>query len=245
MFLIRFVSMMSKPLHIWITGAGSGIGSALAMHLGADVSVSLSGRRREPLEDIAQRCGSDRVLVCPCDVADADSVLAAHRQAVDQFGPVDVLVNNAGIAAFAELTTTPMQVVEQQISVNLLGAIRCVKEVLPSMIERKRGMILSVNSVAATTTFSGCAGYAASKAGLLAAMRSVRSEVRHQGVKVIDLLLGATATPIWSSEMLDEHSSRMIHTDDIAAEMVHLISMIDVPQMLIEELTIRPQFGDL
>jgi short-subunit dehydrogenase len=237
--------MMSKPLHIWITGAGSGIGSALALRLGVNTRLSVSGRRSTLLDDLAERCGADRVQVCSCDVADASSVAQAHRMAVERFGPVDVLVNNAGIAEFAELAATPMDDFEQQIDVNLLGAIRCTKEVLPSMIERKRGMILSVNSVAATTTFPGCAAYAASKAGLLAAMRSLRAEVRQHGIKVIDVLLGATATPIWSPEMLHENSNRMIDAGDVAAELVHLISMIDAPQMLIEELTIRPQFGDL
>lgn len=236
---------MSKPLHIWITGAGSGIGSALALRLGVDTRLSVSGRRSTILDELAERCGADRVLACSCDVADTASVAQAHRMAVERFGPVDVLVNNAGIAEFAELAATPMHVFEQQINVNLLGAIRCTKEVLPSMIERKRGMILSVNSVAATTTFPGCAAYGASKAGLLSAMRSLRAEVRQHGIKVIDLLLGATATPIWSPEMLHESSSRMIDAGDVATELVHLISMVDAPQMLIEELTIRPQFGDL
>lgn len=236
---------MSKPLHIWITGAGSGLGAAIAQATPAGSVVSLSGRRSDRLHEVAGLLGPERASVHACDVADPDAVAQAYAQAVECFGPVDILVNNAGIAEFADMSQSEMASIERQINVNLLGAMRCVKQVLSSMIERRRGMILTINSVAATTTFTGCVGYGASKAGLLAAMRSLRQEVRQYNVKVIDLILGATATEIWSAEMLADHGKRMINPGQVASQVASLFSTIDTENYLIEELTIRPQLGDL
>lgn len=236
---------MPKQIHIWITGAGSGLGASIAKDLPSQCAVSLSGRNREALLAVAEHIGHDRCVVCPCDVSDLDSITSAHHGAVERFGPVDVLVNNAGIAEFAELIDTPIESIERQIDVNLVGAIRCIKAVLPSMIARRRGMILSMNSVAATTSFSSCTAYAASKAGLLAATRSLRQEVRQHGIKVVDVILGATATGIWSDAMLAEHGERMIIPDDVAKMVESVISTLDNPSFHIEELTIRPQLGDL
>lgn len=236
---------MSSPLHIWITGAGTGLGAAIAQAVSSECHLTLSGRRTDRLEEIALVVGYKRAFVAPCDVTDAGSLARAHAQAVGRFGPVDILVNNAGIAEFADMSQADMASIERQINVNLLGALACVKHVLSSMIERRRGMILTVNSVAATTTFTGCVGYGASKAGLLAATRSLRQEVRQHNVKVIDLILGATATDIWSSEMLADHGKRMINPGDVACHVASLFSTIDTENYLIEELTIRPQLGDL
>lgn len=237
--------MMPKPMHIWITGAGSGLGAAIARALPAQTVVTLSGRNLEALNAVAKQVGLDRSVVCPCDVSDMDSITMAYHDAVTRFGPIDVLVNNAGIAEFTELIETPLSTFERQIDVNLVGAIRCIKTALPSMVARRRGMILSMNSVAATTTFSSCTAYAASKAGLLAATRSLRQEVRQHGVKVVDVILGATATGIWSEAMLAEHDERMVNPHDVAQMVESVISALDNPTFLVEELTIRPQLGDL
>ena len=239
------MSTMSKPMHIWITGAGSGLGAAIAKALPQQSMLTLSGRNIAALEAVAEHVGRDRSIVCPCDVSDVNAITTAHRDAVARFGPVDVLVNNAGIAEFTELVETPMESFVRQIDVNLLGAIRCIKAILPSMIERRRGMILSMNSVAATTNFTSCTGYAASKAGLLAATRSLRQEVRQHGVKVVDIILGATATGIWSESMISEHGERMVNPDDVAHMIQSVISTLDNPTLLVEEMTIRPQLGDL
>jgi len=236
---------MPSPMHVWITGAGSGLGAAIARKLPPQCMITLSGRNLAALEAMAEHIGRDRSIVCQCDVSDINAITALHRDAVARFGPVDVLVNNAGIAEFTELVETQLESFERQIDVNLVGAIRCIKAILPSMIERRRGMILTMNSVAATTSFTSCTGYAASKAGLLAATRSLRQEVRHHGIKVVDVILGATATGIWSEAMLAEHGERMINPDDVAQMVESVIFTLDNPTFLVEELTIRPHLGDL
>lgn len=236
---------MSSPLHIWVTGAGSGLGAAIAQAAPQECHLTLSGRRADRLDQIARSVGLDRSFVGPCDVSDADALAHVYAQAIQRFGPIDILVNNAGVAEFADVNIAEMSSIEHQIDVNLLGALRCIKLVLSDMIERRRGMILTINSVAATTTFTGCAGYGASKAGLLAATRSLRQEVRQHNVKVVDLILGATATEIWSEDMLASHSKRMMDPHIVANQVASLFSTIDTENYLIEELTIRPQLGDL
>lgn len=236
---------MSERMHVWITGAGSGLGAALARQLGSAAMVSLSGRRHEPLEELVRELGSSSACVARCDVASDDSVAETHARIVETFGPVDVLINNAGIAMFSPAEQTPMKDYVAHLEVNLLGAVRCSQRVLPDMITRRRGMILSINSVASVTAFQNCTAYSASKAGLLAYTRGLRQEVRQHGVKIVDLLVGATATDIWSAEMLHEHQHRMMSPSDVALAALDVILRYDHPTMMIEEMIIRPQLGDL
>ncbi|MBU3698957.1 MAG: SDR family oxidoreductase [Candidatus Kapabacteria bacterium] len=236
---------MPEKTHVWITGAGSGLGAALAHCLGPEFNISLSGRRAGHLDEAMVAIGQERGFVVPCDVADDDSVRQAHERIVKQFGPVDVLVNGAGIASFDSALSTTIQNTHQQLNINLLGVIRCIQSVLPGMVERGSGMIMTLNSVAAVTVFENCTSYAASKAGLLAYTRGLRKEVRSSGVKVVDLIVGATATPIWSADMLEAHQSRMMQPNDVANVMKDVILRRSHATMMVEELTIRPQLGDL
>lgn len=236
---------MSKRPHVWITGGGSGLGAELARALGARAFVSVSGRRKDALLSVVDELGVESAFAAVCDVTDDGSVAAAHASIVDRFGPVDVLVSNAGTASFAVCLETSIEEYQRHIDVNLIGSIRCIKRVLPSMLHRAGGMIMSVNSVAATTVFSNCTAYAASKAGLLAYTRGLRAEIRQQNVKVVDVILGATATDIWSEQMLEQHRSRMAEPFEVAQVLCDVVSRYDNPKMMIEELTIRPQLGDL
>ncbi|MEY3386852.1 MAG: hypothetical protein RIR53_1663 [Bacteroidota bacterium] len=238
---------MPETTHVWITGAGSGLGAALARCLGADANatVSLSGRRTEPLDQLQREIGAERCAVAPCDVGDDTSVRDTYAKISERFGPVDVLVNGAGIASFTDALATPLNDYQQHLNINLVGAIRCVQSVLPDMVRRGNGMIMTMNSVAAVTVFQNCTSYAASKAGLLAYTRGLRAEVRSHGIKVVDLLVGATATPIWSAEMLREYGDRMMNPNAVAKLIYDVILRRADPTMMIEELTIRPQTGDL
>ena len=219
---------MSRPLHIWITGASRGIGNAIAHARASDARYVVSATTREV-----------------CDVSDAASVAAAHARLVDAHGPVDVLVNNAGVGRFTDLASMSVDDFDTTIAVNLRGTFLCIKHVLPSMIERSAGMIITINSVSAITTFSGCTAYAASKAGALALTRSLRAEVRAHGIAVTDLIVGATATDIWDDAARTEHAARMMHASDIAGHVWRIIDGFGDPRCMIEEMVIRPQHGDL
>jgi short-subunit dehydrogenase len=160
-----------------------------------------------------------------------------------KLGAVDILVNNAGLGIFAPFNELSIDDVDAMLNVNLRGAFLCTQAVLSSMIERSEGVIVNINSVSALKTFKNCSMYAASKAGLLAMSRSLREEVREHGIKVIDLMIGATETDIWSVEARNEFSPRMMQPDDIAESLLATLRLS--PRMMPEELVLRPQQGDL
>jgi len=219
---------MSKPLHVWITGTSRGIGKAIAEMGSTLPGVVISATSR-----------------VECDVTHAASVAAAHAHLVALHGPVDVLINNAGVGHFEDLATMSIKDFDETLAVNVRGPFLCIKSVLPSMIERQRGMILTINSVSAITTFTGCTAYGASKAGLLALTRSLRAEVRQHGIRVTDMLVGATSTEMWDSASRTQHAERMILSSDIAGHVWSIVNTFDDPRSMIEEVIIRPQHGDL
>lgn len=225
--------MTDKPLRILVTGASRGIGNVVANRLSKHHTVfGLSRTASETTGNFS---------FTQADVNSAESI----DRAFAQIGPVDVLINNAGVAAFGDFQSMSMEVMEEQIQTNLVGSMRLMKTWLPPMIAASRGMIITVNSVAATTTFGGCGAYAASKAGLLALTRSLRQDVRAHGIKVADLIVGATNTDIWDESMRAEHAHRMMRPEDIATAITTLIDSFADSCSMIEEMTIRPQFGDL
>lgn len=218
----------NRPLHVWLTGASRGIGQAIAEMGALQEGVVVSATTR-----------------AECDVTHAASVAAAHAHIVAQHGPVDVLINNAGIGRFEDLSTMSYKDFDETMAVNLRGPFLCIKNVLPSMIEHKRGMILTINSVSAITTFTGCSAYGASKAGLLALTRSLRAEVRQHGIRVTDLLVGATSTEMWDAAARTEHAETMMLSSDIAGHVWTIVGTLDDPRSMIEEIIIRPQHGDI
>ncbi len=236
---------MSGSLHIWITGAGRGIGAAITRALADGNRCTVSGRDSDVLTSLAADFPSESIHVAPCDVSNHSSVLAAHDSAVAAFGPVHVLVNNAGSASFRPFTETSIEEFDQHIAVNLRGVFSCSSAVVPAMIEQRSGMIITVNSVASRTTFRACAAYGASKAGALALTQVMREELRGFGIKVCNLLVGATDTDIWAPDMRSEHGHRMIQSSDVAKAVDMLVDSYANPRMLYEEIIIRPQLGDL
>ena len=237
-----YVIKMQQPnLNILITGASRGIGAAIALQLGQSHNVILLGRDQQALQSTASSIPSTNVNVLQCDVTsqvEIERVCAALDE-------VDVFVNNAGIAEFADVADMPLASAQRQITTNLLAPMAFLHTLVPMMIQRRKGMIITVNSVAATTVFRGAAAYSASKAGMLAYTRSLRQETREFGVKVIDLIVGATETEIWSEESRTELGQRMMSAQNIADLVRELVGNFGNERMMIEEVTIRPQLGDL
>lgn len=237
---------MSERLHIWVTGAGRGIGEAITRSLATEHNLSISGRDTARLAEVITHAPSGSSIVAhACDVRSEVSVREAYTTFVQAHGPVDVLINNAGIGIFRPLIDMSVAEFDDQISVNLRGLFLCIKAVLPTMIDRQRGQIVNINSIAACTAYTSSTAYGASKAGALALSRSLRNEVRDHGIKVHDLLVGATATDIWPDSARDEFGHRMMRPDDVASVVHDLVSDFFHPRTHIEELVLRPQRGDL
>lgn len=182
-----------------ITGASSGIGRELALEIarrGSD--VALLARRREALEETAASVeGLGRKAVAlPCDVRDRAAVLAAIAEAASRLGPIDLLVANAGIGVPLSASRWDGSRVAETFEVNVLGAAHAFEAVLPGMLERGRGHLVGVSSLAAWRGVPGHGPYGASKAAMNVMLESLRAELAPRGVAVTTICPGFVRTPM-------------------------------------------------
>ena len=177
-------------MHYLITGASSGLGEAMARRLATKGHhVTLVARRQERLEALAASLPAQS-LVCPADLTDLDRCAAVVEQAVAAHGPIDVLINNAGIQYVEPTVGVSPERGERLMTVNVLAPMRLIHHVLPSMIERKQGCIVNIASLAGMIFTPGMTHYNASKAALAAASESLRVEVAGEGVHVLTVYPG-------------------------------------------------------
>lgn len=180
---------------VMITGASRGIGEAAArVFASAGANVVLTARGSEAIARIAGDIGGTALAV-PCDVSRYSDVEAAVAAARDAFGPVDILVNNAGaVEPIAHLATSDPEGWGQVIDVNLKGVYHGMRAVLPEMIARGGGTILTVSSGAAHAPVEAWSHYCASKAGAAMLTRMIDKENRDDGIRAIGLSPGTVAT---------------------------------------------------
>jgi NAD(P)-dependent dehydrogenase (short-subunit alcohol dehydrogenase family) len=184
-----------------VTGTSTGIGFATALHLARNGYRVFAGMRNlakaGPLEEAAAE--HDLSLeVIRLDVTEADSVAEAF-EAVRGHGPVDVLVNNAGIGGATPLELTPESEHRQMFETNYFGAVRCIQEVLPTMRERERGAIVNVTSMEGRMAVPNQIPYSASKWALEAVGEALAHEVARFGVRVVNVEPGVIMTSIFEN----------------------------------------------
>jgi short-subunit dehydrogenase len=183
-------------VHVVITGASSGIGEALAReYLTRGASLTLVARRRGKLEEIAagQR---DRCRVVESDLVEHERACDWVDAAEEALGPIDVLVNNAGVQIVARTVETSVEDGERMLRLNVLSPFRLTKRLLPGMIARARGTIVDIASMASIAPTPGMFYYNASKAALAAASESLRGELRGSGVHVMTVYPGPVRTAL-------------------------------------------------
>lgn len=194
--------MMYSGKIVWITGASSGIGEALAVafaHEGAQ--LVLSARRRDELERVRERCqqagGSNTShLVLPLDVTDHEAVCDAVLAVKTGPGRIDVLINNAGISQRSLCVDTDMAVYRQIMEVDVLGQIALTQAALPLMLEQGSGQIAITSSVAGKIGVPYRTGYCAAKHAVMGFYDALRGEVAHQGIQVSTIVPGYIQTNI-------------------------------------------------
>jgi short-subunit dehydrogenase len=190
---------MSAPL-IFITGASSGIGQALAARYAqAGWRLALVARRTEVLQAwvASQGLGSDRAAIFGADVADTEQIVAAGRRCIAECGLPDVVVACAGISIGMDTAVRgDLEVMRELFAINNIGLAATFHPFLAPMRERRRGTLVGVASVAAIRGLPGHGAYSASKAGVVAYCESLRVECRGSGVSVVTLLPGYVATPL-------------------------------------------------
>jgi len=189
-----------KNTTVFLTGASSGIGEALAIAIASKgATVGLLARREDLLKDIAAKCesvgGKARYFVC--DVVDSDAVHEAAQKFRNEFGHIDIMIANAGIGGNNKETRNyEPDAVKKLIDINLLGSVNAIHAVVPHMLERGSGHLVAISSLAGFRGLPKSAAYSASKAAMTAFFESVRLDVKYMGIDVTIIQPGFIRTPL-------------------------------------------------
>ena len=182
---------------VLITGAGSGIGRQMALTLVAEgAAVAALDVNRGGLDALVAELGGKGIATAVGDVTDRNSLYPAVRQLEQQLGPTDVLIANAGIGVETGADPYNAEGIEAQICVNLIGVSNSIGAVLPGMLERGRGHLVGISSLASYRGLPKMAGYCASKAGVSALLEALRVELLPRGVAVTTICPGWIRTPL-------------------------------------------------
>ncbi len=222
--------MELKGRVVLITGAGRGIGRALAHAFAATgAKVALLGKTKKSLVEVQKELKDSGAptVVLAADVTEEGAVSRAVAAAEQQLGPVDVLVNNAGIFAMAPVEKLDTLVFDRMLAVNLRGPFLMSRAVLPGMKSRKRGHIVNISSTAGRRGFAGGGAYCASKFGLAGLTEAMRYEARTSNVRVTCVYPSTVNTDLMKKSGMDMKAERAIQPEDVANAVVSLVAMDD------------------
>lgn len=232
-----------------VTGGGTGIGLGIAVALAREgARVGIAGRREETLRAAAaSSTGHPPLLPRRCDVADLASVEALFAWAAAELGPIDILVNSAGVNVvrrrMAELSPEDWNTMLQ---VNATGAFYCIRAVLPQMRQRRDGLIVNISSIAGKrSSLLGGVGYSASKFAMTALGTTVGREEAEHNIRVTNIYPGEVETPILDlrpNPVSAEHRARILQPEDVGAAVVMIACL--PPRANVPELVIKPTSQD-
>jgi NADP-dependent 3-hydroxy acid dehydrogenase YdfG len=234
-----------------VTGASSGIGVAVARALAQEgASVSLAARREYALLDVQSTLDQSerevtRSLVLPTDVTDREQTKALVSRTEEALGPIDFLVNCAGVMYYTMMKNLHEEDWERTVEVNCKGALNCIGAVLPGMLARESGHIVTISSDAGRKVFPGLAVYSASKFFVEALSQGLRLETAGTGLKVTTLQPGNVGTGLTGlssdEEALGLHGepsgARVLDAEDVAASVVYALKQpehVSVNEILVE-----------
>jgi NADP-dependent 3-hydroxy acid dehydrogenase YdfG len=227
-----------------ITGASSGIGRAVALACAkAGLQTCLVGRNADTLEAVAaevQFAGS-RIVCCRADLAQDKDIQAVRDCVAEHFQRVDILVHSAGVIAHGAIADAPVEEFDRQYQTNVRSPYVLTQQLLP-WLKANQGQIVFINSSLGVSARGGVGPYAATKHALKALADSLREEVNGDGVRVLSLFLGRTATPLQASVHRLENQAyrpeRLIQPEDIAAVLLHAIQLPKTAE--ITDIHVRP-----
>jgi 3-hydroxy acid dehydrogenase / malonic semialdehyde reductase len=229
-----------------ISGASQGIGESIAHHLAKlGIHLVLCARNTQKLAELAATIQSEapnvQMHMIHCDVQYAQQVKNVVDETVQRFGRIDILINNAGVAATVGLLQEiSIEEIDRTIDTNLKGAIYFMHAVIPVMVHQHRGTIININSIAGKTAYPYWSVYDASKFGLHAITEAVAEEQRTNNIKVVGIYPGAVDTAIWQHTHIEPapRQEGMLNPETIAEAVVYILQQ---PQkVFIKDLTIAP-----
>lgn len=212
-----------------ITGAGKGIGRAVAIALALEgVNIGLMARTTADLDTVAKELEQYGVktVIATVNVANVDEVNAAVAKVKGELGAIDILINNAGISSFGNFMELDPERWEEIVKVNLFGPYYMTRAVLPEMIERKIGDILNISSTAGKNGAAVTSAYSASKFALIGMSESLMQEVRKHNIRVSTLLPSTVATDMAKDlKLTDGNPDRVMQPEDFAEFMVSQLKL--------------------
>jgi meso-butanediol dehydrogenase/(S,S)-butanediol dehydrogenase/diacetyl reductase len=229
-----------------VTGAGRGIGRAVALALAQEgAAVAVASRTRAELAAVAAeiRDAGARALAVPTDVTQDAAVDALVEQTVAELGGLQILVTAAGTATFGPVSAAKATDWDAMLAVNLRAVMVSCRAALAPMIRQRRGTIVNIASIAATRPIPGAAAYSATKAGVVGWSRVLAEEMRTEGIRVGVLLPGAVATPLWDTIPNAPARERMLAPGDVARAVVLMVTL--PPGAALEEVALLPAGGIL
>ncbi|MEZ4240594.1 MAG: SDR family NAD(P)-dependent oxidoreductase [Myxococcota bacterium] len=218
---------MTEPArpHVVVTGASSGIGEALARAwAAAGADLTLVARRRDRLEALAASLPV-RTHVAAHDLADPEHAADFLPEAEAALGPVDVLVNNAGLQVVGRTHLVDVAAAERSVLTNLLAPLRLIHAVLPGMLARDAGTIVNISSMAALAPTPGMTWYNAGKAGFAAASEALRGELRDTKVRVVTVYPGIIGDTDMARAALDHYQGLVVRLQPsgTAEQLAHVV----------------------
>ncbi len=205
-----------------VTGATKGIGLAIAERmLNEGMRVAVTARTEADVRSVAERLG-EHALGIPGDVSDPSACATLVERTVEQFGRLDVLVNNAGLGIFKSIGEMTVEEWQLQVDVNLGGVFYLSKAALPHLSASGDGYIVNIGSLASRNTFAGGTGYNASKFGLLGMTEAMMLDVRYDDVRVSIVMPGSVNTPFNDHEQVPERGWKL-EADDCALAVMQLL----------------------
>ena len=236
----------SKAPVVVVTGASQGIGAAIARAFASEVKgvrLALVARNEANLARVARSCAAlgAEAEVFACDVSSEASVEEMAARVLRCYRAVDVLVNNAGKYVGAPFLKTSVADFDRMVAANLRGLFLVTRAFVPSMVERGRGDIFNMGSIAGITAYPGAAAYTAAKFGVAGLSQVLRLELKGKGVRVCCVYPGPTVSPSWKGSGVDP--TRLMPASDVARAFVDCYRLSR--RTVVEELVLRPQLGDV
>lgn len=227
---------------IIVTGASRGIGRAIALALAPGNHLVLVARTRSLLEEVKagveERGGTAEVH--PIDITDDAAVKELVAGVLESLGKVDVLVNNAGMGIFKRVDEFEMDEVRRMFDLNVFALFSLTREVIPSMIARKRGQVINIASIAGLSGFAGGTAYAASKFAVVGFTESLREDVKHHGIAVSVVCPGSVNTGFGGSAPGSKAGRDfLLEPEDVARTVAYLVSESETANTKLVELKPR------